>query len=193
LTGLRARRQITEATQGWIKQPERSKAYVAKRGTGMDTESGVSAPIRIALPSRAVYSPAKADDAGATGKSGAQPLKVLIADDHIDIANSLSMLLQLWGHRTWIAGDGLQAFAAAEVFKPDVFLLDLKMPGLDGFQVCQRVRATAWGRRTLIAAISGAEDDSLLHKHEQKADFDARLKKPIDLDALKKLITGLRN
>src|SRR5579872_4399726 len=77
--------------------------------------------------------------------AGVAPLRALIIDDHADFASSIARLLDLWGHQTQIAADGLAALETGEAFRPDFILVDLKMPGIDGYQVCQRVRATAWG------------------------------------------------
>jgi CheY-like chemotaxis protein len=125
--------------------------------------------------------------------AGAVPLKALIVDDHVDFASSIARLLDLWGHQTQIAADGLAALETAEAFRPDFILVDLKMPGIDGYQVCQRVRATDWGAKAMIAAISGVADEDTQGKRGHEAKFDARLQKPVDLEVLQKLIAQLRN
>jgi two-component system CheB/CheR fusion protein len=156
--------------------------------TNIPADTGVSsAPLSTPL-----LHPAQSEEAGSAGVAAAPPIKVLVADDHADFANSIARLLNLWGHETQIAGDGLAAVETAEAFQPDFLLLDLKMPGLDGYQVCQRVRATSWGARTRIAIITGAGEEALL-KRGNKPCFDEQLQKPVDLDLLRKLISGLRD
>ncbi len=113
--------------------------------------------------------------------------RILVVDDNRDSALSLSMLLQLIGHETDKAYDGLDAVEAAARFRPDVILLDIGLPKLNGYEVCRRVRGEPWGKEIVIIALSGwgrGEDRDL----SRDAGFDAHLVKPVDFAALTKLL-----
>jgi CheY-like chemotaxis protein len=113
--------------------------------------------------------------------------RVLVADDNIDAAESLQMLLQFAGHEVHVASDGLLALAAAESLRPHVVLLDLGMPGLTGVEVARRIRATAWGRAMVLVALTGwgQEEDRRLTR---EAGFDHHLTKPVHPDEIEELI-----
>ncbi|HEX7062344.1 MAG TPA: response regulator, partial [Woeseiaceae bacterium] len=115
--------------------------------------------------------------------------RILIVDDNRDSATTLATLLRLTGHETSEAYDGPQALAAADEFRPDVVLLDIGLPGLDGYSVCRRLRAEPWGRDMLIIAVSGwgkPEDQ----RRSAAAGFDHHMVKPIKHDALTALLGG---
>jgi CheY-like chemotaxis protein len=113
----------------------------------------------------------------------ARPLQVLIADDNADAAESLGMLLQLEGHVVHIASDGLAALALAEQLRPQVAVLDVGMPGLNGHELAQRLRQEPWGQGMFILAVTGwgqQEDQRLA----LAAGFDRHFTKPMDPVAL---------
>lgn len=83
------------------------------------------------------------------------PLRVLIVDDNIDTAGSLSMLLRMWGHEVRSAHDGVSAIDVCLEFRPDAVVLDIGLPHLDGFEVAARLRALPEFERTLIVGSSG--------------------------------------
>ena len=97
------------------------------------------------------------------------------------------MLLQLTGHETHIAYDGLEAVMAAEAFKPDVALLDIGLPTLNGYEVARTIRQRPWGEAILLIAITGWGQDGDRQKSTE-AGFDAHLVKPAELGALQKLL-----
>lgn len=117
----------------------------------------------------------------------AGPLRVLVADDNRDVVDSLAMLLELTGYEVERAYDGLQAVEAAERCRPDLVLLDIGMPNLDGYEVCRRIRQQPWGRDLLVVALTGwgQEDDRLRSK---AAGFDNHLVKPVDRSELLRLL-----
>jgi PAS domain S-box-containing protein len=106
-------------------------------------------------------------------------LRVLVVDDNRDAADSLAMMLELTGHEVRAAHDGLAALAEAERFEPDVILLDIGMPGMNGYEVAMRLRETPHGRHARIVALTGwgAEDDK---RRAVEAGFDQHLTKPVD-------------
>jgi PAS domain S-box-containing protein len=115
------------------------------------------------------------------------PARILVVDDHIDSANGLARLLQRRGHQLEIAYDGRSAFLTASKFLPEVFLLDLDLPEMDGCQVAAHLRQDANHRRSLLIALTG-------HGHEEdrkrclEAGFDHHVLKPVDLETLQGLI-----
>jgi CheY-like chemotaxis protein len=113
--------------------------------------------------------------------------RVLIVDDNADGANSIGHILSLLGHETAMVYDGQAALDRAAEFAADVVLLDLGMPGLDGYEICRRLRATQSPRRPQIVAMTGwgREED---RARTAAAGFDGHLVKPVDLGLLARLI-----
>jgi CheY-like chemotaxis protein len=118
-------------------------------------------------------------------------LKILVADDNSDAADSLAMLLQSREHMVRTAPDGHRAVEIAEEFRPDVILMDLAMPGLDGVAAARAIRATSWGAEIRIIALTawGQSSDRRL---TQEAGMDAHLVKPVDPQALMAFLRGVR-
>ncbi|MFO0960404.1 MAG: PAS domain S-box protein [Isosphaeraceae bacterium] len=114
-------------------------------------------------------------------------LKILIVDDNRDGANSLAMMLRILGNETRSAYDGEEAVSAAGEFRPDVVLLDIGLPGINGYEACRRMRAQPWGRGMVIIAQTGwgQEED---RRKTQDNGFDYHLIKPVDTSALMKLL-----
>ncbi len=109
----------------------------------------------------------------------APPRRVLVVDDNVDTAESLTMLLRLKGHEVLVANDGPAALKAAQSFAPEVVLLDIGLPGLDGYQVATQLRRRRRTARSLLVALTGygQEEDRRLAK---QAGFDHHLTKPVD-------------
>ena len=118
---------------------------------------------------------------------GVQPLRVLIADDHRSTADSLAVLLQVWGHDVRVAYDGQAAINVAADFVPQVALLDFQMPKMHGGEVAQWLRYRPEFRAIRIFAISGnPPDDPRLAEWWQY--FDAALGKPVNLTKLEEAL-----
>jgi signal transduction histidine kinase len=113
--------------------------------------------------------------------------RVLVVDDNRDAAATLARLLRLMGHQVETAHHGHLALEVAPRFGPDVVLLDIGLPGLDGFAVCRRLRQHPATARARIIAVTGytQEED---RRRSREAGFDAHLVKPVDLDALEGLL-----
>ena len=125
-------------------------------------------------PSTATPSAAPPDNAG---------LRILIADDLADIAETLSLLLTSMGHEVEVAADGHAALRLAEAWRPQVVVLDLGMPGLDGFEACRAIRAAPWGTgMTLIAQTGWGQPGD--RRRTREAGFDHHLVKPVDVEVL---------
>jgi CheY-like chemotaxis protein len=116
-----------------------------------------------------------------------QPRRILVVDDNADSANSLSILLSFDGHETQTAYTAADALQAIESFRPDVVLLDIGLPRMDGYEVASRVRQLPHGRSICLIAVTGygQPDD---RDRTRDAGFDAHLVKPIDLDALERAL-----
>jgi PAS domain S-box-containing protein len=113
--------------------------------------------------------------------------RVLIADDNEDAALSLSMLLDSIGHETKVVHDGMAAFEEAEAFQPEVMIVDIDMPKLNGYQVAQMVKSRPWAKAVLVIAMTGWAQESE-RERGRRAGFHAHLVKPVTLDALQAAI-----
>jgi signal transduction histidine kinase len=118
------------------------------------------------------------------------PRRVLVVDDNRDGADSLTTLLQLGGHDTRTAFDGLQALEVAASFHPEVVLLDIGLPRLNGYETCRRMRAEPWGRDIVIVALTGWGQDDF-RRESEKAGFNFHFVKPVSLDQLSGLFHSL--
>src|SRR6185369_3183357 len=87
--------------------------------------------------------------------TAARPVRVLVVEDNVDAAESLATLLRLWGHDVRVVHDGLDALDAARSYLPEVVLLDIGLPGLDGYQVAERLRTERGLASTLLVAMTG--------------------------------------
>ena len=117
--------------------------------------------------------------------------RVLVVDDNHDSATTLALLLNLMGHETRTASDGVEALEIAERFKPDVALLDIGMPKLNGFETARKMRAADYGRGMLLVALSGWGQDADRQKSSE-AGFDLHLVKPVDVAEIQKLLARRR-
>jgi signal transduction histidine kinase len=125
----------------------------------------------------------------ATATATAQ--RILVADDSEDSAASLTLLLKTAGNHVESAHDGVAAVELAERFRPDIVLLDLGMPRLDGYGAARRIRALPHGEAMLLVAITGwGQSES--REQTREAGFDAHLVKPINFDSLIQLLSDLR-
>jgi len=113
--------------------------------------------------------------------------RVLIVDDHQDSAEMLSMLIMAWGHDARTAYDGRSAFDLANAFQPEVMLLDLTLPDIDGVELGRRLRDCRWAASSVLVAVTGWGRPADREK-SLGAGFDAHLVKPVPLDLLQKLI-----
>jgi PAS domain S-box-containing protein len=113
--------------------------------------------------------------------------RVLVADDHVDVADSLALLLRLRGLEVESVYDGQAAVAAVERFRPDLVLMDVGMPRLDGLEACRQIRAQPSGRGLRIVAISGYGQDRD-RQHTAEAGFDAHWVKPVAPSAVLELL-----
>jgi PAS domain S-box-containing protein len=116
--------------------------------------------------------------------------RILVVDDNQDAAKMLAMLLNLGGHTTQLAHDGLAAVSAAETFRPDLVLLDLGLPKLSGLDAARQIRQQPWGQSMHLVALTGwgQEED---RRKSSEAGFNHHLVKPVNHAELNELIAGL--
>jgi CheY-like chemotaxis protein/two-component sensor histidine kinase len=118
--------------------------------------------------------------------------RILIVDDNRDSAISLGMMLSLMGNEIRTAHDGLEGLEAAEAFQPDVMVLDIGLPKLNGYEVCRRIRKQPWGKRMVVVALTGwGQEEDMRRSNE--AGFNHHMVKPVDPAALEKLLAGLES
>jgi PAS domain S-box-containing protein len=119
------------------------------------------------------------------------PRRVLIVDDSVDASESLAMLLAFEGHETHKAHDGADAVRTAERVRPDVVLMDIGLPVLNGYEACRRIRSQAWSAPITMVAITGwgQEED---REQSNSAGFDLHLVKPVDHDELLRVVRSAR-
>ncbi len=111
------------------------------------------------------------------------PVKVLVVDDDRDAVDMLKMLLEMNGGTTHVAYDGAEAVRLAGEVRPDVVLLDIGMPGMNGYDACRRIREQPWGRSMILVALTGLGHDDDYAKSE-KSGFDMHLVKPVEPELL---------
>jgi PAS domain S-box-containing protein len=170
--GLALAKRLLELHHGRI------EARSAGRGQG--TEFLIRLPSIAATSARRVTAPQRPADVP-------ESRRVLIADDNHDAGISLSMLLQSMGHDTRVVHDGIEAVEEAELFRPDVVLLDLGMPRLDGYETARRIAGRPWAAATQIVAVTGWGQEADRHR-AKAAGFHRHLVKPVDVAALQQVI-----
>jgi CheY-like chemotaxis protein len=127
--------------------------------------------------------PGQAAAAIPPGPHASARLRILVADDNADGADSLAMLLQAEGHVVLTAPDGHRAIEVAEAFSPDVILMDVAMPNLDGLEATREIRRRPWGQRIRIIALTAWGQESE-RQRTREAGMDEHLVKPVDPQTL---------
>jgi PAS domain S-box-containing protein len=116
--------------------------------------------------------------------------RVLVVDDNVDSAESLAVLLRLYGHDVRLAHDGEAALEEARSFRPDVMFLDIDLPKMDGYEVAQRLRLEpTMGGLTLVAMTGYGQEEE--RRRTREAGFHSHLVKPVDFDMLQELLSSL--
>jgi len=113
--------------------------------------------------------------------------RVLVVDDNRDAAESLAMFLKLSGHETHIAHDGLEAVDKAAQLSPDIILLDIGLPKINGFEAARRIREQSQGKTLVLVALTGWGQDADRQK-SREAGFNAHIVKPVDAAVLANLL-----
>jgi len=120
-----------------------------------------------------------------------QRLRVLVVDDNVDAAITLSELLKLWGYEAWVVHNGLEAVRIALTHQPDVALLDIGLPLMDGYEVAQRIRQEFSLHRPILIAVTGygQEED---RRRSLEAGFDYHFTKPVNLAVLRGVLASVK-
>jgi PAS domain S-box-containing protein len=150
---------------------------------GQGSEFTVRLPLAEAP--REVYATVP-EPAAETGR----PLRVLVVDDNVDAAQSLSMLLEVSGHVVWVAHNGMAAVETAIEYRPHVVLLDIGLPKLDGYEVAQRLRADATCANMVLVAMTGY-GQAADRERAKSAGFDHHLVKPVDFSNVEELLADV--
>ncbi len=178
--GLTLVKSLTELHGG------RVEAYSA--GVGQGSELTVTLPVlRAAEAGAGATATADGGEGAADAADGHSTLRVLVVDDNRDAADSLRELLDLLGHECHAVFGGAAALEAGAEMRPDVVLLDLGMPGMDGLETARRLRREPWGAGLVLIALTGwGQEQDRRRTHE--AGFDHHLVKPTDLRQLERLL-----
>ncbi len=116
--------------------------------------------------------------------------RILVVDDNHDSALSMAMMLQIMGHDTRTAHDGESALSTAETFLPEVVLLDIGLPKLNGYEVAQRIREKTWGESMYLIAVTGWGQDED-RQRSSEVGLNLHMVKPVEPAALEKLLATL--
>jgi CheY-like chemotaxis protein/nitrogen-specific signal transduction histidine kinase len=157
---------------------------ITANSRGIGRGSSFEVRLNLEMPAQ-VSEPAVAETvAMSTPRSS---VRVLIVDDNRDGAQSLALMLDLEGHEVRTAADGFEALEIGEEFQPNVVLLDIGMPGIDGYETARRLRTRPWAQSALLCAQTGwgQEDDK---RRARSAGFDRHLVKPVDPEELNRIL-----
>lgn len=171
--GLALSRRLAELHGGTLE--------AASAGLGMGSEFTLRLPL-VETSAVEIKHPAAE---GTEARSS--PRRVLVVDDNVDAADSLRLVLDLQGHETEVAYDPASALRAVEQFAPDCVLLDIGLPGIDGYETARRIRALPGGDRMRLIAVTGwgQQEDQ---RRARAAGFDAHLTKPVESSAVSALL-----
>ncbi len=153
-------------------------------GAGLGSTFTVRLPLMMEDGAQADVQTQQLDDASGDG------LRVLVVDDNVDAADTLAALLEMGGHATRVANDGVHAIEIARAFRPQVVFLDIGLPGMNGYEVARRLRGTPGMERGILVALTGwgtREDRA----RSTEAGFDHHLTKPADMMAVETLLSGV--
>ncbi len=173
--GLALARRIAEAHRGSLS--------AHSEGVNQGAEFTLRLPAAAALAETAPDAPAERPTPAPA------PKRVLVVDDNVDAAATLQILLRSLGHETKVVHDGIEAVLLAAEFAPDIVLLDIGLPGLDGYEVARRLRALYPERPLRIIAITGWGEDAD-RVRSQEAGVDVHLVKPVDPNTLTSLLAS---
>jgi signal transduction histidine kinase/ActR/RegA family two-component response regulator len=167
------------------------KVLVEMHGGTVEAHSdgpGLGSEFAVRLPTLPMSEPATLPEVlSQTAVSGR---RILVVDDSEDGAEFLALLLQVSGHETRTANDGPAAIEAAEIFRPEIVLLDIGLPRMNGYEVCRRIRQQPWGPGIVMIALTGWGQEEH-QRRSREAGFDAHMVKPVDHDALEQLLASL--
>ncbi|HUQ29367.1 MAG TPA: CHASE3 domain-containing protein [Usitatibacter sp.] len=174
--GLALVRRLTELHGGTVEARSDGAGKGSEFIVRLPTIEAPALP-SIALPER--------DDAAL------RPRRVLVVDDNPDGSDTLAAMVKLMGHESRVSHDGPSALSAGGEWNPDLVIMDIGMPGMNGYEACTAMRATPWGRNALIVALTGWGQDHDRRRAEA-AGFDRHVVKPIGAELLRELCEDAR-
>lgn len=158
---------------------------VSSAGVGHGTEFVVRLPVMAEVPEPVMPGPIDVTPTPAIAR------RILVVDDNRDSAKTLAMLLKLTGNETHTIHDGLEAVEVAATFRPDVVLLDIGLPKINGYEAARRIREQPWGKKMVLVALTGwGQDEDRLKSTD--AGFNGHMVKPVDFASLMKLLVQLQ-
>ena len=119
-------------------------------------------------------------------------MHILVVDDNPDAVEILTLLLKGWGHDVRTAYNGPQAIEEAQAYQPEVVLMDIGLPGMDGYEVARRLRTEAPANQPFLVALTGYGGDED-YRRSREAGFDQHLLKPVSSVLLQKLLARVRD
>lgn len=164
------------------------KTVVEMHGGRVEARSGgLGAGSEFVVHLPVVAGPRSKTEAVANKPAAGSLRRVLVVDDNKDCALSLAMVLKMLGNETQTAHDGVEALRVAAAFRPDIVLLDIGMPKLNGYDVCRVIREQPWGKEVTLVALTGwgGDEDS---SRSKEAGFDHHLVKPVETTDLEKIV-----
>jgi two-component system CheB/CheR fusion protein len=165
--------------------------HALSEGPGCGSELVVTLPLATVAAGEAGEGASRGKAAPANeARASERALRVLVVDDNVDAADAIGTLLEVLGHDVTLAYDGPGALAAAAAAPPELVLLDIGLPGMDGYAVAARLRAAGHDRAMLVALTGYGQDDHL--RRTTEAGFDHHLVKPLDFDTLGGITARLR-
>ena len=164
---------------------ERHGGSISARSEGL----GMGSEFIVRLPIIAGMAAASAGGDDGEAAAPARAVRVLVVDDNVHAAQSLAVVLQLWGHEVLVVHDGPTALDAAPIYRPEVVLLDIGLPEMDGYRVAEEIRKLPILADVAILAMTGYAGDEDRRRSE-RAGFVFHLAKPLDLDALERYLAG---
>lgn len=175
--GLTVARRLVEMHEGTI--------AVDSAGLGQGSEFVVRLPLAVSSPQFTLPSTAAAVS---RENDGGKRLRILVVDDNEAIIQSVGTLLDLLGHEPYTALDGPTALELVKQLEPDICLVDIGLPGMNGYEVGRAIRALPNGDRTLMIAVSGYGRDKDIER-SHKAGFDRHMLKPVEISQLRELLS----
>jgi signal transduction histidine kinase len=180
--GLSLAKRLTEMHEGIVTAHSEGQDQGSEFIVRLPISSGVSSSEASSAVAMSAPPQPAADKSRSAGAR-----RILVVDDTRDSADSLAMLLKITGHETQTAHNGLEAIEKAESYRPNVILLDIGMPKMNGYDACRAIRGQPWGQDIKMIALTGwgQEED---RRKSKDAGFDGHLVKPVDISALLALL-----
>ena len=171
------------------------RKLVALHGGTIEARSkgpGEGSEFVVRLPRTRVSTKTKVQDQPGLRDIAPMTRRIVVADDNLDAAESLAKLLRLYGHEVWTAHDGAEAVRMVDSYQPEIVLLDIGMPKLNGYEVAREIRKHPGGRRRILVAVTGwgQEED---RRRSMEAGIDHHIVKPVEEDALVEVLFSSRS